>query len=365
MTTRAPRHVRTLDSMRAISALVVLASHLVQIFWLPVVGLHNPVHFTSNFLSESAVIVFFLLSGYLIAMSIWRNFAKNGHFSHTEYAVSRLARIYPPLLCAVAIAIGIFYLIGFFSLPGGADPLRQAQDLYAAREILQFQWGELASALMLRGGLLDINGPLWSLYIEVALYAAAGALAMAILGRAWPSRMLGILLFLAICYAVRRDYQLYGLYSAWWLLGVTFFLSQLDERRKLVTLSAAILPSAAILYLTGTDRTIEAMRIPAMLGLSCLMFFVWQWESKLLERIAGFSYTLYSIHFPILIPGYSIFLHLEGNSAPAGADRMLASLLSTSAALGASWILGRYVENAGFFRKLGLATLFPKTRTAK
>lgn len=64
------RHSATLDSLRALSALVVLLGHVLQVFWYPVVGLHGPVHVITSALTETSVIVFFLLSGFLITASI-------------------------------------------------------------------------------------------------------------------------------------------------------------------------------------------------------------------------------------------------------------------------------------------------------
>ena len=53
---------------------------------------------TTNFfigLSEYAVLTFFVLSGFLIALSINRNIEENGYFEWREYIISRVARIYP------------------------------------------------------------------------------------------------------------------------------------------------------------------------------------------------------------------------------------------------------------------------------
>lgn len=359
-TDRMPRHVRTLDSMRSVSALIVLASHLVQIFWLPVTGLHSPLHVASNLFSETAVIVFFLLSGYLITMSIWRNIGRTGHFAAGDYVVSRLVRIYPPLLSAITVTIGVFYIIGLAGLPGVATPLRQASDLYAVREFLTFDPHEVFSALQMRGGLLDLNGPLWSLYIEVALYAAAGALALGWKGPKPYWRLIGCVLFAAFCaFILHRDYTLY---AAWWLMGSAFFLCQISPRRNLVLGLAVAVLSTTILRFTTTGLITEMARLCVTLPLAFLMFLVWRWESRPLEKIASFSYTLYLIHFPVLILCYSIFLSLQ--ASPSLGLRGAATALATMAALAAAWGLGQHVENTALFRKLVLSPFQRVSRKA-
>jgi peptidoglycan/LPS O-acetylase OafA/YrhL len=353
-TPRIPRHVKTLDSMRAISALIVFASHLLQIFWFPLIGLYNAVHTANSLLSETAVIIFFLLSGYLITMSIWKNIGKSGYFMISEFSAARLARIYPPLLCAILIVLIVFFLIKFTGLPGVSTPLRHPSDLYAARDLLTVSRGEVVSALLMRGGLLQVNGPLWSLYIEVQLYAAAGAAALALKGRVGLWRVAGAAVFAAFCWFIYRHGYL--LYAAWWLVGSAFFLCQLYARRDLVLTFACGVLGAAILYFNTAGLAVEAARLCLMLPFSYLMFFVWNWESARLENVAGFSYTLYLIHFPLMVLCYSAFLALQTSAPPALPGRILASLFAASIAYLVAWALGRRVENTRPFKQLILSS---------
>ena len=351
----APRHVKTLDSMRAISALVVFTSHLVQIFWLPLVGLKSTLHTANNILSESAVIVFFLLSGYLITMSIWKNIGVSGQFRVTEYAAARVARIYPPLLCAILVAAGVYFLVNAAGLPGGSTPLRHASDLYAARDFLTISPAEVASALQMRGGLLQINGPLWSLYIEVQLYAAAGAAALALKGRTPFERVVGTAAFAALAYFLMRHNYL--LYTAWWLLGAAFFLGQMTTNSRYLSSLVCAALSAAILYFTTASMTVETLRLGFMLGLAYLMFYAWEWKSPQLETIADFSYTLYLLHFPLIVLGYSAFLALQSAAPPTLEARIFASLVTALIAFVTAKVLGQFAENTQLFKRMILSTL--------
>ena len=64
------RELECLTGLRGIAAVVVLLSHMVQVYWLRYEQLPLWVHATSSFSSAFAVKVFFVLSGFLIAHSI-------------------------------------------------------------------------------------------------------------------------------------------------------------------------------------------------------------------------------------------------------------------------------------------------------
>ena len=62
-----------LDAFRGLSALLVLAGHLAQVFWLPFIAADSALVPFFATLARHAVLVFFLLSGFFIALSIRRN----------------------------------------------------------------------------------------------------------------------------------------------------------------------------------------------------------------------------------------------------------------------------------------------------
>lgn len=138
-------HTKSLDAVRAISALTVFLSHIIQIVWLPLVGIGSLVHVVNSFVSETAVIVFFVLSGYLISLSIHRNIENNGGFVAFDYLRSRFLRIYPPLVGAVVLSLSVWGLLEVFELPGVATPLRAASDLYAAREAISITMADVCA----------------------------------------------------------------------------------------------------------------------------------------------------------------------------------------------------------------------------
>ena len=66
-------NIRLLDSFRGLAAIAVLLDHLCATFLLPVLGVTSALSVAMGLLGSWAVIIFFILSGYLITSSILYN----------------------------------------------------------------------------------------------------------------------------------------------------------------------------------------------------------------------------------------------------------------------------------------------------
>lgn len=95
-------HFYWLDALRFIAAFMVLFSHTRNDFFLPWGELpseqHNPISFVFYFLGRlghEAVIVFFVLSGFLVGGRGFERIQK-GNFRIANYLIDRFSRIYPP-----------------------------------------------------------------------------------------------------------------------------------------------------------------------------------------------------------------------------------------------------------------------------
>jgi peptidoglycan/LPS O-acetylase OafA/YrhL len=143
-----------LDVARAAAALYVVLHHVANAR-----GWQNIPHLGTLFkFGQEAVIVFFLLSGVVIFAN-----ERTRALHPAGYALRRLRRIYPPLLCALLVSTLV-----------AADNATLAQS---------FHWPELAGTLLslqdlpgLKPGVIVApylaNDPLWSLSYEVAFYVA-------------------------------------------------------------------------------------------------------------------------------------------------------------------------------------------------
>jgi peptidoglycan/LPS O-acetylase OafA/YrhL len=300
------QHLRKLDAIRGLSAITVLVGHAMM-FVSPRLGAnHWLVVLLGNF-ARHAVLVFFLLSGYLITQSILANMRRNaGAFDAADYLASRATRIYPPLIGAVIFTLLIGAIIHGLDLPGakayGAGAVRQS---YAAPVAEAFK------ALVMADGMLQANGPLWSLYIEVHIYVVAMLVTLA-----WTRRSMiwaGAAAVLA-AYYFGQSIE-FSLFSVAWGLGALAALA--PEHMRMVRWAGAICALAMIgiaihdptlLNFQGDPRGAPLLPVYALAYLWAVILTPGLWRSppEWVVGTAAFSYSLYVIHFPLMLFAVSL-----------------------------------------------------------
>lgn len=139
------------DLLRLFAAMQVLIGHMIH--HLKVDGALVYIYDIIKYVP--GVPVFFLISGFLIALS----YDKNSNLK--DYATNRVLRIYPALYVNILIGIGILYYFGFVEF--SMDFFKW---LFAQMTIVQFFNPE-----MFRGfGVGVINGSLWTISVELTFY---------------------------------------------------------------------------------------------------------------------------------------------------------------------------------------------------
>lgn len=288
-------HITKLDAARGLAAIVVLAGHAIQVF------VPGPAVLSGN-LARHAVLVFFLLSGYLITRSILANIGRTPEFSVPEYLVARVTRIYPPLIGAVLLTVAVGWLIQVGHLKG-------AYDDGAVRQAYSAPVSEAIKALVMAGGLLDANGPLWTLYIEVHLYLVAMLLALAVCRR---SLVWGTAAAVLLAYHAQEQVE-FALFTAVWGLGAVaaLFPSHMRGVRWLGWAAAVGLAGVGCWQPGWLDFRSLTLGGPIQLAFALAYLSVvilsgpWQ-APRSIVWTAGFSYTLYVVHFPLLLLGLSL-----------------------------------------------------------
>lgn len=326
-------HKNTLrfDVARGVAALVVLVAHLAQAFAWRLYGSGSWLEMTLGWAARFAVLVFFLLSGRLIVASIASNISRNGYFDATDYVLSRVARLYPPLLIAVALAAGAVAIIHVFDLPGAnGTPLGTLR-----ASGLHFTAGEIMRSLLLYNGMTVVDGPLWTLYIEVKLYVGAGGAAILAFSRTPAVRLIGAAVFL-FAVLTGSDHYRFWFFASVWCLGAITNLPTAQKTNTFVPIAAgAILlcyatpafsdyidgPSGSLIQATGCVAIAYALLLRDW---GEVYFPGW------LLKSGDFSYTLYVSHFPILAIGLSLSLALDQTSVVVA---VLAALCSAATAL--------------------------------
>jgi peptidoglycan/LPS O-acetylase OafA/YrhL len=107
-----PKHIPSLDGIRAVSIALVLLAH--------VAGTRNAPHFLDHFVQVGnlGVRVFFEISGFLITTLLLRELSTQGRISLPDFFLRRGFRIFPACYCYIAI-IGVLALIGVVQLKAG------------------------------------------------------------------------------------------------------------------------------------------------------------------------------------------------------------------------------------------------------
>ncbi|MFT3718773.1 acyltransferase family protein [Pseudorhodoferax sp.] len=330
-----------LDFLRFTAALAVLLGHMAQdglaIQWIPL----------SNF-SHEAVIIFFVLSGFIIQSN---THARNP--SAADYSIARFSRIYsvtlPAILFSIAVA-ELLVLIGVDRFPEGHHRFSWL-DLLGSISFLNESWNSPTQ--------LTLNHPFWSLCYEVWFYVLFGLYCYAKGRLRWP------LLLLA---AVFAGPAVLALFPIWCLGAWTAGIQRngtLRIRRGAMVLFMLAPMLMVILNHFEIDTRVQASieeRVPALWRLENSQRFLTDYllslalclnilafpslpkgfreffarHKNVLMQLAGFSFTLYLFHRPMT--------KIAGEYLPEAARGSLPSFILLLAILMACWIISLYTE---------------------
>src|SRR5882757_10976055 len=166
-----------LNAIRGAAALIVLLGHTRSLFFSSFTAMSGPTTQATNYIArgnratvgEEAVIVFFVLSGYLVGGSVIRS-VKNGTWSWKSYLLKRITRLWVVLIPALILGISLDLL--------GMHLFGSPTSIYAAPSTTlvphdlaeRLSWKVfLANAVFLQGILsptAGTNNSLWSLAYE-------------------------------------------------------------------------------------------------------------------------------------------------------------------------------------------------------
>jgi peptidoglycan/LPS O-acetylase OafA/YrhL len=319
-----------LDALRGIAAFWVLLFHYVSAVpsYLPdqpdLVARIVPVAF--NFEGLYAVHLFFMISGFVIMMTVDRSARVR------EFAVSRIARLYPAFWCAVAVG-------GALSM---AWPL-PSRPVVTVPQIL-------GNVSMLHDfiGVRPVDDVYWSLTFELGFYGLAALMLAAgqtkraeLLAFCWVVAAFPLLHLLpkwglALPWRVQAITALpyAGLFSA----GLVFYHVWADRltvwRVALLALcfvQATLFAGNLVLVLTAIFFAVFALCVAGYGGFLRQSVLLW---------LGGISYSLYLIHG---IPGIRVQIAMAHLGLPAWLNLAVA----VAVALLLAWAISVWVERPG------------------
>ncbi|MBV9111336.1 MAG: acyltransferase [Hyphomicrobiales bacterium] len=302
-------HWPFLDLVRFGAALLVLFGHARGLYFesitqVPDAGIGTRLFYLITGLHYEGVMLFFVVSGFLVGGSVWRNMERR-RFDARLYLINRFSRIYLVLIPALALVFLLERL--------GGNLLTQTR-FYAMRPLFPSEvadgwtWGQIPCHLAALQGVVcapwGADPPLWSLGWEWLFYLVAPVLFAICLLPLRP--LLRGIAFACLCATLVSLFGI-GQWLLWfgiWLSGVG--ASLLATRRKLpilIGLAGLVLCAAALVL----SRTILMPGVMADLGvglglavaLSCRQISNAEILSPIAARGASFSYSLYLIHLPV------------------------------------------------------------------
>lgn len=305
--------------------------------WVFLFHYHFSATFRSDFavlhqftrLGDRAVPLFFVISGYCIALSATRGL-QSAH-SSLEFLKRRLWRIYPAFWCSILVILGIRCVACLCRILGLIDPLPYMSypsfPDYSLGEYLQI--GTLTHALVSRDGAWwtrygQLHGAYWTLALEVQFYVA-----VAVLMRLRRYFTLGLVFVSVVSLTVwfHRPWMIrtanYGTavpYWSWFAWGVLLFYvhkagftpqrvfgSRATIAASIIT--AAVLASVIVSSYAAWPYERQLFAFVSGCGLWALLAFddrfavmvksrnkLWSTSARIAVSLGAASYTIYLLH---------------------------------------------------------------------
>lgn len=330
-TSGSPETIIALDALRAIAAMTVAFEHVRGQMFIPwfAVDPSQKNALTSAFflvtrMGHEAVMVFFVLSGYLVGGPLIER-TRSGGLQPINYFVDRFCRIFIPLIPACVLAA----LVGHLVTGVHESPVNILVSALALNDII--------------APTSQYNPPLWSVSFEVWFYILAGFLAIAI------GKQRSLLGYFGVAIATLVFTRLDAVFILFWVTGaLTYSLRDKFERWEWFLLglilaivfaavfetnkaSGDVLNKAQVVY----AQAIMCVGVSLMLPYLCtegvnrsLRPFEW-----LAINLAKFSYSMYLFHFPLLM----IIMHYFTPMEVLGPREILTYLAVTIVMIALTW----------------------------
>lgn len=343
------RHWPFLDLVRAGAALLVMLGHARGAFCPEFAALPAPGPLTKAFylltgLQHEGVVLFFLVSGFLVGGSAWESMAA-GRFAPLRYLANRFVRIYLVLIPGLALTLAIHAL--------GTTWFADTRS-FAAMPAQPWSWAmgicHLASLQGISCSVLVANAPLWSLSYEWLLYLAAPlVLGLGHAPIAWTWRFVA-LLALAATMASILPAHLQWAWVIYWAMGA-------GAARLAVLAPLPLAIGAGGLVVTGLGLITSRLHIWTPLAtdlliaagfavaLSCPAILARTPAPRAMSFLADCSYSLYVIHLPVIMLAVALLQRLTGPVVPgAGIAHFALFAVTAAVAIGAAALFAHVTE---------------------
>lgn len=370
-----PRFSSVLDCFRWVAAALVCIAHVRSVMFADFSGTAGSRPFAAVFyglhgFGHQAVIVFFVLSGYLIGGEVLRGL-RTGNFDWITYAIRRWSRLYPVYVAALLLGL-LWDNLGL--------RLCNLQNVYNHHgqpfPMIFYPVAERLTATVLGGNLLFLQGiavptlgsntPLWSLANEAWYYALFPLALWPLFGKSTrPTRVLCFAFLVGASWLLWPEIAAYFLV---WLAGTAlhFIPRRLPVPGWLPPLLLTLLLGPVRLHqFAGWSIFVQDLAIAVI-----LLLWLNQLEhrsgkpapaARWHHRLAGFSYTLYLVHWPLALFLAAALGTLAGRGYRmefgAGAFLLYGAVLAVVYAF--AWLLAQLIEQRTTWLRGRLFALIP------
>lgn len=365
-----PDRIFALDAARGLAALFVCISHIRNAFLVdyqltPNKNWPSELLYFLTSLGHQAVLIFFVLSGFLVGGSILRS---GKSFTWRRFMIARVCRLWLVLVPALILTLSfdlttlLFFpqaFNGVLSIAWNSGP--SSPPSYTTAAFI----GNLFFLQTIILPVLGSNGPLWSLANEFWYYILFPLLLISVGKIGNYSHISRCLHFVAVAALVCWLPGTIIVYFGAWVAGALCAVVPL-RRLPVSSVRAIAICSSALFCFSliyskkssfNTAFTIHpdifltvffSLTLLAVLELSSRsaadefskMSRIWPFPTLILRSISDMSYSLYLTHFPFII-SMSLFLTSGQKTAisPNSAFHMLAVLVGSLAIAHATWWL--------------------------
>src|SRR2546426_427670 len=369
-----------LDVIRTVAAWAVMWGHLRTLFFVDFQHLARPgwllsaIYFVTGF-GHQAVMVFFVLSGFLISATVIKSHI-SGIWSWREYALNRSTRLYVVLVPGLLLGLlwdivgsSLFASTGIYSHP--------VADLGPAIAATNLTVGNFFGSLFFLQTIIcppfGSNTPLWSLANEFWYYALFPTALSAALAFTRKATHVAIpLSAMGVCLAAFLGFDKFIGFLIWMSgCALVFACGKFQLRAKvwlflylfiasIIFWSCLVAARTSIAAVLGTDLAVG-------IAFALFLFGVLQLElgagsSRYLSaahRFAGFSYSLYVLHFPLLLFLRAWIVPLQ-RWQPDGKHLLCGSLIG-AVVIGFIWVVSLITENKTSVARNWVRSMLPVT----
>ena len=317
-----------MDALRGIAAFIVLVGHARWLLWEGFSTgylLHESsytffekvsVYFLSLFkFGHQAVMFFFLLSGFVIHLKYSKNIAErlNSTFSFFPYIRNRFKRIYPPLVFAILLT----FILDIIGSKFGFLIYQKNTPIELINQNINFNHSFinlLGNLFLFANSKVEIwgsNSPMWSLKLEWWFYLIYPIFIY--FNSKSINKGFAFVFFLFLLSLFISDFTFLNSvlksFSFWFLgtLLADIYTNRIKIKHSFLMVFIIFIPIAILFpQITNNDFGNDLFWVIGFLGFLNSMFYFQEcgWNFKYLNKLSWLgncSYTMYIIHFPILV----------------------------------------------------------------